>query len=257
MEKSSFITPERYLAYVSETNEKKLLAHELKRDYSERKLSIQPLNTGKNILDLGCGPGANIPVLQEIAHGNIVVAIDISERHVERIQQQNVQNVISIVCPFEDFKEKNFDFILASHVLQYIDTDEKQFITKIYETLAPGGQAWIVQQTRFGMAELIAHQREFLSSTRFSHWNTFHNYVDMVHELSLQKGFRYETKILESSFEGISFGNPTPTDKLRLEFIFGLNSTFDQTENEFKEHLTRLRHQSRIYHPNGIIKIYK
>lgn len=257
MHKINFITPERYKAYVSKTSEKVMLHTELRQSYAGGELSIRPHEQGKRVLDLGCGIGANLPVLCEVFGRHTIFAIDASVQLVEHARESCGKNVIYITQAFEDFPEKKFDFILASHVLQYVDTDPRQFIAKIYESLSTAGEAWIVQQTAHGMAEIITHQREFLIDSRFSKWRTFHEYVRMVDELSIERGFRYKTQILGSSFEGIQFDHPTDNDKLRLEFILGLQATFDTVGENFQKHLRKIKKVDRVYHPNGIIKIYK
>lgn len=55
------------------------------------------------------------------------------------------------------------------------------------------------------------------------------------------------------------FTKPTDEDKLRLEFMLGLDKLFDKQSLIFKKHLAKLilGSSSRISHPNGIIKIRK
>jgi len=249
--KSVFEKPERYLAYASKTNEKRLLHEYLQQEHQNGKLPLKPGYTGK-VLDLGCGTGINTKALAEIFEDCDITAIDKSPQML-RVAEKFQNGILYVPKPFEDLVFYNFDFILASHVLQYIDTDVRSFIRKIYEALSAGGEAWIVQQTRRGMFSLISHQRDFLESPIFSNWMTFEDYVRIVDEL----GFNYETTILPTSFQGIDFKDPSESDRRRLEFVFCLDRGFDDQPTDFRQHLSELGYRDRIFHPNGIIKIRK
>ncbi len=247
---NSFWLPGRYVAYVSKTNEKTVLHQHIKNEYEAGNLPIKYEQQGR-VLDLGCGTGANTEALSKIFRNSLIVAIDRSPQQLSYAVAQNVGGVIYIPIPFEDFSYSNYDFVLASHVLQYIDTDPKSFIRKMIDALSTDGEAWIVQQTRKGMYEIISHQKAFLTNPRFNTWLTLEDYIKMVDEI----GFTYRLQLLPTSIDGINFENPSEEDRRRLEFMFCLDQGFDQQPAEFKSHLSKLTSGRKIYHPNGIIKI--
>ena len=207
-------------------------------------------------------------MLAEVFSGHMITAVDRSSSQLITAKENKVKGVLYLKVPFEDFNSafagetaKDYDFIFACHVLQYIDTDPEPFILKIYESLAPDGEAWIIQQTSKGMAEMIEHQKPYLLEPRFKEWKTFSDYVEIVDELSKKKDFNYDIKVLPTYFAGIDLKNPSPEEKLKLEFFFCLDKNFDKQEDQFKQHLATLEQKFRadqpIYHPNGIIKIRK
>jgi SAM-dependent methyltransferase len=247
---SSFVNGERYVAYASATNEKQLLKEYVETEYLLGNLPInQKCKSSKRVLDLGCGTGANLEWLLKVFKGHNVEGIDRSKAQLSKIiiPDAPIRHI-----SFEDFRGRNYDFILASHVLQYIDTHPKQFIAKVYESLNANGEAWFVQQTKTGMYQIINSAKDYLQNSRFREWHTFEDYKEMIDNL----GLSYSTHVLPTSFEGIDFKNPTPKDVLRIEFMLCLDD-YDVSPIELKQVLAKLPNTPRIKHPNGIIKIRK
>lgn len=249
---NSFTKGARYNAYVRGTNEKTLLRQYILSEYLAGNLSIKPRTLGKRVLDLGCGTGAILSILENIFANCEVIGLDRSKEQLSEIETVK-RNVELINVAFEDYNRTGFDFILVSHVLQYIDTDPEEFILKIIHSLNAGGEVWFILQTKRGMCELISYTRDLITLPRFKNWLTFEDYVAVIETL----GFRHEIVILPTSFSGINFKNPSPLDRLRLEFIFCLNQPYQESSYELRERLAKIPYQERIFHPNGIIKIRK
>lgn len=247
--KNSYKSAEQYSAYCRNTDEKVKL-----HEYVSRAFQANP----KRILDLGCGNGVNTAFLADRFQTSLVDAIERSPAQISVAKSQNSrQNITYTNLSFEEFKPaESYDFVLASHVLQYIDSDLEGFVKKAGSILQPNGELWFVQQTRQGMAQIIAHQKPFLTNERFDHWKTFEDYYSMI-KTATREGFQIETSYLDSSIKEIDFTNPTKEDKLRLEFIFCLDKSFDEQSPEFKVHLSKLAlgQNGRIAHPNGILKV--
>ncbi len=218
---NSFVLGERYLAYVNSTNEKEMLRDYVTCEYVMGNLPIKPNDTRpKNILDLGCGTGANLGWLMELFKGHNVEGIDRSKAQISQI---TIPGAPVMHVAFEDHRKGNYDFILASHVLQYIDTPGIEFIGKVREALTTNGEAWFIQQRVIGMYEIIGHTRRYVENSRLKHWLSFEDYVLMLRSA----GIPHARKALRTSFEGVNFKNPTPQDKRRLEFILCLPHDFD------------------------------
>ncbi len=203
-------------------------------------------------MDLGCGTGVNTEFLAKLFVGHSIVALDRSMTQLAEAETKNIPNIIYLPLPFEDYRGKAFDFILVSHVLQYIDTPVEQFIAKIYETLSPGGMALIIQQTKIGIAQLINHQQRFLENPRFQNWMIFEDYVNVVDNLKLP----YQTIEINCFLGGLDFSSLSVEDKLWLEFVFCLED-FEKTTQEFKDHLIQLGQIEKMSHGNGVIILTK
>jgi SAM-dependent methyltransferase len=248
-EKNSYKDSKQYSAYCRNTDEKAKL-----HDYISKAFTINP----NRILDLGCGNGVNTAFLADRFPNSFIDAIERSPAQISVAKSQNYrQNVTYINLPFEDFETKGkYDFVLTSHVLQYIDSGLEGFVKKSGSILEPNGELWFVQQTNQGMAQIINHQKPFLTNERFNDWKTFEDYLPAIN-IAFGEGFQTEASYLNSSIKAIDFVNPSEEDKLRLEFIFCLDEPFDKQSPEFKTHLSRLvlGQNGRISHPNGIIKV--
>ena len=246
-----YTKPEQYLAYCRNTNEKALLHNAIYNNFSHQ----DPVH----ILDIGSGNGINTVYLADRFPNTLIDAIENSEEQIKLgMQTRDRWNINYLQIPFEKLRtQRKYDFVLASHVLQYIDTDVSAFVEKAASMLELNGDLWIVQQTRIGMYQIINHQRPFLQDPRFKDWKTFEDYEPIVRDTLDGGNYNIDIDYLGSSFKEINFKDPSEEDKLRLEFILCLDKPFDQQTPEFKEHLAKLELGSngRIRHPNGILKI--
>lgn len=247
--KNSYKSSKQYLAYCNNTNEKSKLHKSISNAFV--------VNPAK-ILDLGCGNGVNSAFLADRFPTSLVDAVERSEAQItEAVIRHNRPNIHYFNVSFEQFgSERKYDFILASHVLQYIDSDLGSFVKKATEMLEKEGELWFVQQTREGMAQIISHQLPYLNSQRFRNRKTFEDYKEIIEEL-VNKDYEINDYYLDCSFSQPDFENPSEEDKLRFEFIFCLDESFDKQSPEFKHNLSRLKlgDGQRISHPNGILRV--
>ncbi len=101
--------------------------------------SLNDLKSAKRILEIGCGPGSQIPVLAEFLSHKSYLGIDISENFI-LIAKSNFSHLTSLSFECQDvmtfIPSQPFDFILCFAVFQHLsNVDEalikiNQFLTK-------------------------------------------------------------------------------------------------------------------------------
>jgi ubiquinone/menaquinone biosynthesis C-methylase UbiE len=103
------------------------------------------LESGMQILDVGCGPGRlTVPAAQLVGPQGHITALDIQENMLRRLQQKLVETGLSNVKPVRagagDGKigHENFDRALLVTVLGEIP-DRKAALAEIFNALKPGG----------------------------------------------------------------------------------------------------------------------
>mgnify|MGYP001232884308 FL=1 len=106
---------------MSITRDNQELIKRTSKKFIEQKLS---LNQNWKILDIGCGYGAN-------QYANVISDVqDLSEYYKDK-------NFVRIKEKKLPFKDKEFDFVIASHVLEHVD-DIKFFISELERISSSG-----------------------------------------------------------------------------------------------------------------------
>lgn len=102
----------------------------------------------QQILDIGCGDGATEVFIQRNFPSWHTMAIDVSEKSLQRAKQRNLDNV-SFICydgkeiPFE---ENSFDIVFVAAVLHHIDFSlHDAFVKEIYRVLKKGGRVYVFE----------------------------------------------------------------------------------------------------------------
>ena len=230
-----FTVPENYRAYVERTDEKAQLAALLSQSYLKNDLPVRPGDRGGRILDLGCGLGTNTSLLLNLFTEHEVHAIDVSRRFVDYASRnlRPADNLVLERVAFEDYRRSGFDFILCSHVLQYIDTNVDQFIAKIVGSLKPGGEAWIVLQEEVGINQLVQSARPVIENPNRHLQNWFvHSYV---RELTFGRSDYVTATKFESHFRAPDMAQLSSNDTAFLNFI--LLDRFDAKNHKLRERL--------------------
>jgi len=88
-----------------------------------------------NILDVGCGCA---PISSEIAGDNKIVGIDLSESALRKASQKGINCIITGIEDRLPFKDKKFDFVLLTEVLEHI-FDPISLLKEIHRVLKDGG----------------------------------------------------------------------------------------------------------------------
>ncbi|OIO25072.1 hypothetical protein AUJ14_04980 [Candidatus Micrarchaeota archaeon CG1_02_55_22] len=245
-----YASHEPYLEYCRHTNEKTKL-HTLLR----RRL---PRIAAERALDAGCGNGINTAAIAHMLPQTQVTGVDESPAQLSHARTHNAApNTNYEQGRLESHEGKDYGFILLSHVLQYASTDTSAMVRNAITRLAPGGELWVIQQGREGLAQIITHQRPLLDNPVFADWKTFEDYLPTIRREARSAGCLLKTIKIGSSIKQIDFDDPSAGDKLRLQFILGLKKPFDEQTPEFKRHLARLKlgNGRRISHPNHVAVI--
>lgn len=106
------------------------------------------LQSGDNVLDIGCGTGKqSIPLAKAVGETGSVTSVDLSKEALEILSEQakseGVDQVITTISTSHDnltahLKENSFDKIISSFSLYYSEDVEK-VIQTIWNALKPGG----------------------------------------------------------------------------------------------------------------------
>jgi len=78
---------------------------------------ILPYLTGKKVLDIGCGSDTNLSLLSKDSIG-----IDISDKNVEHCKKVGLNALKMNINEKLLFESESFDAILASHILEHVDS---------------------------------------------------------------------------------------------------------------------------------------
>ena len=131
---------------------------ELPREFKARK-----------ILDLGCGNG-NITnsLIQKFPDAEYTL-VDASQEMISLCQKQfNLYDLICVQCYFQefDFKEENYDLVVAGFSLHHCNAVEKQeLFKKIYSSLKKGGI--------FACSDLMINKNDLEHSKIIENWKSF------------------------------------------------------------------------------------
>lgn len=141
---------ERFLERYSESNRtahvrpKDENRQYLTRYFSEtlRRIISNNLNSGDCVLDLGCGEGNNVSLIQE--NYKNIVATDFSFTALKYLEQRYKQytsiNIINSDGAYLPFKNDYFDFVICIEVIEHImPPDSQKLINEIFRVLRRKG----------------------------------------------------------------------------------------------------------------------
>ena len=130
--------------------------------YAQIISQIRPyLHPGIKVLDLGCNTG--ILSLYMAKKGCEVIGVDIASNAIESAklnkQHHNLQNVhfesLDFILDWE--KERVFDLVLCSHVIEHIPSDDL-FLKKIFLTLKEKGNLILITPTSYSSLAIISNK---------------------------------------------------------------------------------------------------
>lgn len=117
---------------------------------SSAAMMLPNLKENTTVLDYGCGTGRNMKFLLEKSDA-IICGTDIDAQLEKQKEKHNIlREKGCIIDSSEKIKDNQFKYVLNSHVLNVVESDEvKQFIVgDIYSKLEKGGKAFIEVRTK-------------------------------------------------------------------------------------------------------------
>lgn len=124
------------------------------------------------VMDLGCGTGTITKSLKDKFKNANVTCLDLAQNMIKmaKLKLNRYYNINYITGDFYHFNfPEKYDVILSSLALHHLVTDEdkKQFYTRIYEALNPGGV--------FLNADVVLGSNEYLQKLYLEKWKEFMN----------------------------------------------------------------------------------
>lgn len=126
-----------------------------------RKESIDDLNLSKDatVVDVGCGTGANVPILQQAVPNGRVICLDISEGSLmkvrERVEDNGYQNVHPVRGDGAKIPIKDIDAIYASFSVGMFPRSQRA-INHWIDSVGAGG--------KIGMLNVVKSQKQGLGT---------------------------------------------------------------------------------------------
>ena len=241
--------PLKYQAYVSRTDEKDILKAMISSAFCKGELPIRPGDHGKRILDLGCGVGAMTGFLATLFAGNDIYAIERAPQFIKYAEQHvvNPGNVRFYAKNFEDFALFDFDFILCSHVLQYIDSPIDDFLLLLRKALKAEGEAWVIVQEEAGINQIVRAVLPYLhrQNPYFVRWFVHDHIRSRLDVL----GISFLTSKFVSYFRAPNFKEPKGCDRQCLDFV--LLDAFEEDNLDLRQCLAALSDKLVV---NGLVR---
>ncbi|MBU9713845.1 class I SAM-dependent methyltransferase [Evansella tamaricis] len=121
------------------------------RKMTKKLLSLYPLPTNSNILEIGCGLGDTAKLLSEVKNTN-VLAMDNHSKMIKKAKERHL-NINNITWKIDDvndanIREQSFDVIVSESVLSF--TDLKKSLSNIYRWLKPNGLVYLLEPVYLG-----------------------------------------------------------------------------------------------------------
>jgi SAM-dependent methyltransferase len=183
--------------------------YEARRDLLRRELSAH--GPYRSAVDVGCGIGANLPVLQELAAA--VVGVDPNPDAVRwSAGRRGGSKIVLGSAAALDLADASADLVVCLDVLEHIE-DDRAALREIRRILVPGGLL---------MVTVPAHPHLWNDNDQFSHHVRRYRKRDLAARLSDWKvleigywnGFAYPPMLAYSSFRRL-FPARRPTNNLR------------------------------------------
>lgn len=159
-----------------------LIDHKPHNAYYDRPNTLELIQDakGKIILDAACGPGKYAEIL--LSEGAIVKGFDISLKMVELAQIRNNNKedffVHDLSSPFEMFNDENFDTVICTLALHYVE-DWNLTIKEFYRVLKPGGSLVISIEHPFFEYNYFKSEKYFEIEHVNCTWNGFGDPIEI------------------------------------------------------------------------------
>jgi len=91
--------------------------------HPSRRFAAELVGDGESVLDVGCGPGANYEVLDDLGRASSYVGVDASERAVDVARARYPRGdfrVVDAARVTETLGRRSFDVVLVRHLLEHL-----------------------------------------------------------------------------------------------------------------------------------------
>ena len=101
------------------------------------------LRVVQRVLDVGCGPGTNAPLFQNISY----LGIDINPKYIDNARRRYKGDfVVADVTKYHADSGSRFDFILVNSILHHIDTlATERILSHLHQLLTPDGHVHMLE----------------------------------------------------------------------------------------------------------------
>ena len=116
---------------------RRIISSFLKRICRELKDDSNRQSSALNILDVGCGTGANLEMLSEFGAAE---GVDVSAEALSFCQARGLRNVKQGEAEALPFEDNSFDLVTGLDVVEHLD-DDRAGLKEMRRVLRPGGRA--------------------------------------------------------------------------------------------------------------------
>jgi ubiquinone/menaquinone biosynthesis C-methylase UbiE len=129
------------------------------------------LNSGLNVLDVGCGTGDFLRLLAPMVSPGVAIGVDLSQTMIAEARQRSAENVANLSfhvgsileLPFPD---ASFDRVLATQLLLHVP-DPLHALTEMKRVLTPSG---MISISEIDWGTLVVQSSDKELGRRFSHF---------------------------------------------------------------------------------------
>lgn len=171
------------------------------RDLNALRAEQGAMNSPLNILDVGCGTGANLEMLSEFGE---VEGVDVSVEALSFCRERGLENVKQGEAEALPYASSSFDLVTGLDVVEHLD-DDLGGLKEMWRVLRPGGRALVFVPAfmfLWGVQDDISHHRR-----RYT--------LDQLKRVMSQAGF----EVTRASYVNISFFMPILTGRFLMRAL--------------------------------------
>jgi len=136
-------------------------------------LKQNDLQTVRNVLDVGCGPGTNAALFANTGY----LGVDINPRYIESAKKKYGRHfLVADVTTYDEIPEEKFDFVLINSFLHHIDdAGTNAILSRLKYWLSDDGHIHILElvyPARLSVAQLVAKADRGKFSRPLEQWRS-------------------------------------------------------------------------------------
>jgi 2-polyprenyl-3-methyl-5-hydroxy-6-metoxy-1,4-benzoquinol methylase len=195
----------------------------------EELISIKNEEKSFDIVDLGCGDGNLIFNLKNkglLNKADRIVGVDLSPKRIEILKNniKKVEGIISDACNVSELKEKSFDIVISSQIIEHLN-DDTLLIKEIHRLLKKDGIAFISSIIKKPYAFYIYRIKgEFrLDPTHVREYSSKEEFIEIIENNNLKvikiKLKKIKYPLFELIFRLLISKNLLKTDSVRSLYM--------------------------------------